>query len=388
MVKKYELHPEMVSVGAMNPFFRHNSSQRGMMSISMLGQMLLTKGCTRRQIFTGAEREYAKATFSVKAPCDMEIVRIIEKYPNRAGQFSFEHSPHKLIIYKNLHTLEYGVLKAESHHHLDTKFGWEFVPTEAAGELYRGNTVAEGTVFYKSPAVLDDGDYAPCLETRTALMSVPAAIEDGIQVTESYCKRLTTTGVKSITFSIGKRGYPLNLHGSDQQYRIIPDLGERIGPDGLLMATREYSTDALIYEMTPKALRTPDYFFDKLMYIEPLARIIDIDIRKQNNVNATPPGMAEQLNRYHVATKQYYGAILSEYLRLKKQHGEGLRITPAYQDLVTRAIAEERGAADKVTKLHRGQPIDEWHVTVTYEHDIVPGIGFKLSGMHGNDYRL
>jgi len=135
--------------------------------------------------------------------------------------------------------------------------------------------------------VLDDGDYAPCLETRTALMSVPAAIEDGIQVTESYCKRLTTTGVKSITFSIGKRGYPLNLHGSDQQYRIIPDLGERIGPDGLLMATREYSTDALIYEMTPKALRTPDYFFDKLMYIEPLARIIDIDIRKQTT--STPP---------------------------------------------------------------------------------------------------
>lgn len=383
MEKKYELHHEMVSIGSTIPFLRHSSSQRIMMGIGMMGQSLIVKGRTPRQITTGAEREYAKATFSVKAPCDMEIIRVVEKYPSRAGQFSFDHSPHKLIIYRNLHTLEYGVLKAETHHHLDTKFGWEFVPTEAAGEIYRGNVVPEGTIFYKSPAVLDDGDYAPALETMTALMSVPAAIEDGIQITEAYRDRLTTTGVKSITFSIGKRGYPLNLHGDSQIYKIMPDLGERLGSDGLLLATREFNEDTSVYDMTPKALRTPDFFSDKTLYIEPHAKIIDVDIRRQFNVEATPPGMSEQLNRYHTATRQYYNAILSEYRRLQKQHGEGLRISPAFQDLVTRAIAEENGANDKVIKLYRGQPIDEWHVTVTYEHTIRPGIGFKLSCFQG-----
>lgn len=398
--KKYSLHPELISIGAFNPFARHNSSQRGMMSIGMMGQMLLTKGCDRRQIFSGAEREYGKATFSVKAPCDMEIVRVIEKYPNRAGQFNFDHNPHKLIIYKDLHTLEYGVLKAESHHHLDNKFGWQFVPTEASEELYRGNTVAEGTVFYKSPAVMDNGDYAPALQTRTALMSVPAVIEDGIQVTRDYCKRLTTLGVKSVTFSIGKRGYPLNLFGDDQRYKIIPDVGERIGGDGLLMATREYNTDTMIYDMTPKALREPDYFFDRLTYIEPNARIIDIKVERQNNTEATPPEMTTQLNRYHTAAKQYYSAILSEYRRLDNQTQGGARISPAFQDLVVRAIAEEQTSASRlskdnkatkannVVKVNRGQPIDEWHVTVTYEHEIVPTIGYKLSGFHGNGFRL
>lgn len=383
MEKKYELHHDLLSIGSFNPFARHNSSQRGMMSISMMGQMLITKGRSRRHIFTGAEREYAKATFSVKAPCNMEVVRVIEKFPTRAGQFNFAHNPEKLIIYKDLETLEYGVISARSHHHLDTKFGWEFVPTEAAGQLYRGNVVPEATVLYKSPAVLDNGDYAPALETMTALMSVPAAIEDGVQVTESYCKRLTTTGVKSVTFSIGKRGYPLNLYGDDQQYRIIPDIGERVGGDGLLLATREYNPETLVYDMTPKALRTPDHFFDQAMYIEPHGRIIDIDVRRQNNANVTPPGMVEQLSRYHTATQQYYNAILSEYRRLRYQHGDNVRITPAFQDLVTRAFAEENGAKDKVTKMYRNQPIDEWHVTITYEHDIVPGIGFKLSDFHG-----
>lgn len=353
------------------------------MSVGMLGQSLVVKGRTPRQIITGAEREYAKATFSVKAPCDMEIVRVIEKYPTRAGQFNFDHNPQKIIIYKDLHTLEYGTLEANTHHHLGNKFGWEYVPTEAASEIYRGNVVPEGTVFYKSPAVLDNGDYAPALETKTALMSVPAAIEDGVQVTQSYCDRLTTTGVKTVTFTLGKRGYPLNLHGDDRLYKLIPDIGETVGGDGLLMMIREYNEDSLVYDMTPKALRTPEYFFDKPLYIEPNSRIIDIEIHRQNNVEATPPGMVEQLNRYLTASKQFHNTVRSEYYRLKREHDTGLRITPAFQDLITRALAEEYGPDDKVTKMYRRQPIDEWHVTVTYEHTIVPGIGFKVSCMQG-----
>lgn len=383
MTKKFELHPELVSIGSLNPFMRHTSSQRGMMSTAMMGQMLIPQGRTRRNLFTGAEREYAKATFSIKAPCNMEVVRVIEKYPNRAGQFNFAHNPQKAVIYQDVETLEFGILYCNSHHHLDTKFGWEYEPTEAADELYRGNIVPEDTVLYKSPAVLDNGDYAPALQTNTALMSVPAVIEDGIQVTEEYCKRLTTTGVKSVSFSIGKRGYPLNLFGGDRQYRIIPDVGERVGKDGLLCAMREYNEDASIYEMTPHALRTPELFFDQPIYIEPEGRIIDVEIRRQNNQDVTPPEMTEQLNRYHTTSKQFYSSILSEYFRLSKRYGENLRITPALQDLVTRALAEDRGANDKIKKLYRASPIDEWHVTVTYEHTIVPTIGFKLSDHHG-----
>lgn len=317
----------------------------------------------------------------------MQVVRLIDKYPKTGiGQYDFKYNPTRYVIYQNYDTREYGILEVPKFHGLDGKFGWEYQPTEHAHLLGDSKAIIpKGTVFFTPPSILEDGDYAPGLEVKTALMSLPAAIEDGFLVTEEFCQRLKTKGVKELTFSFGTSGFPLNIHGDKDVYKILPEIGERI-EDDLLCVIREFDHDTALYDLTPKALRTPDFFFDRPFYIEPGARIIDITVRRQNRHPTVPGPWVEQLERYHSARRRYLEEAHRIYRRLKDQYGENLRLSPSFTDFLADAEAERDARFNGVRAAkvaYRNNNIDDWHVTVRYEHDIIPTIGYKMSDFSG-----
>lgn len=363
------------------------------MHAAQAGQFLTVKGCTPQRFRSSTDREFGKYTFKIEAPCDMEVIRIIHKLPRQGGRLNFASNPLDLVVYQDEKERQIGVIPIPSHFTLDPKFGWRFQPMPAAGEIGEGATFAEGTVFFDSPAKKPNGDYCPGLETRVALMSVAAGIDDGFQATESYCKRLATTGVKSVTFSCGKAGYPLPIHDG----KILPEVGQRLEGD-LLACVREHDDDSCIYELTPKALRTPDYFHDTPIFIEPNAKIIDIQVDRANVTPTIPTGMVEQLYRYSMAQRNMYREVLDIYHKFKEERGKRLRLTPQFNDLVVRALAERHSEnilrkaeetgkiphKERLDKFHRIKPVDEWQITVTYEYDIIPTIGYKIAGGDGD----
>lgn len=388
-----QLSPELIGLVATNPFFMHNSSSRLQMYCSHIGQSLVVKGCTRKRLQSGLEREYAKFTFSIKMPCNGMIVKIIQKYPRTIGIGSIKTNPTTLIIYENLDhpQREIGVLELPTFHCIHQYYGFKYQYKPFVNTLAPGATIPEGTILADSPTVTEDGDYKFGLETKVAMMSIPEIVEDAMVISESYAKRLKTVGFGSRTVSFGSKRYPINLkgYGTIEEPKLFPEIGDRIRADGLLFALREYDDILSVVDLTPEAMQEPDYTFDKLVYAEPNAKVVDVIIHKGNQPrNSMPIGITGQIESYYSKIHLFYNQIQQEYFSLKKKIGDNLRLTPQFHNLVVESLAMcSDDTNQKIVKTFNRTQLDEWRVEIVYEYELTPTVGYKLTATSG-DFRL
>lgn len=384
-----ELSPEFLGVASTNPFANHNSSSRLQMFCSHIGQSLVVKGATLKRCQTGVEREFAKYTFNIKMPCNATILRVIQKYPKTIGDGSIRENPLTLVIYENADSprREIGVLELTKFHWIHQYYGFEYHYRNVTGRLVPGASIPKDTIIADSPQVTEHGDYTYGLETKVAMMSMHLNIEDGVVISESYAERLKTTGFGSRTISWGKHRYPLNLkgYGTPENPKAFPDIGDRIRPDGLLTGLREYDDMLAVVDLTPEALQVPDYNFDRLMYAEPNAKIIDVVIHQGNQLRSNiPTGLSQQCENYMSKTKIFYKSLLDEYNSLKQKRGNSLVITPQLHRWIVEANAIcNDDPSNRVTLTFNRNPMDEWRVEVFYKYEMKPSVGAKITDCHG-----
>jgi len=382
---KNELDPRLLGVLALGSFVRCDSASRLAMYCSHIGQSLVVEGATIKRQFTGVEREYGKNVHDIRMPCDAIIIKVVRKYPKNLDENQVGENPLTAIVYENAETREIGVLYLPRHHCIHQYFGFNYVYNpEVIRELVPGRAIAKDTVIATSPSITPSGDYKFGLEAQVALMSLPAVIEDGVIVSESFCKRMTTKGYGIRTVSLGKAGIPVNVHGDKKRYKIFPDIGERVDASGLLFATRSHDSETALCLMSRKALNRVD-FFDKTVYAVPHAKIIDIIVYKGNRDRSIlPNGVDEQCRHYYRRSLAFHKAIVEEYNRLKADGG--VAITPEFDQLVVNSLAIIANSTgnNSVTPTYGRAPIDEWMVQIVFEYDVVPTIGFKITGMHGD----
>lgn len=386
MTYENELRADLLASASLQPFPGMVANSRMQMMGSHLSQALVLDGCTTRRILTGAEREFGRYTFSVKMPVNAEIVRVIPKYRGGVGRGSIRENPVDVIIYEDMDTRELGVLHMPAFSSRHQHFGFRYQRKSVANRLTPGMAIPEGTVLADSPAVDDLGNYRLGAETNVAFMSVPGVTEDGVIVSRDFLKQLTARGYESRTASWGSKWYPLNLYGDENEYKPFPDIGDRIRDDGLLFALRRYDDLLSVVEMTPAALREPDYVFDKLVYAEANAKVVDINVRhdNRNGPAPTPVGMETQCQRYFQAQIQFYQALWDVYNEQKRLRGDHPRITPEFHRLLVEGkIYMPDDKRSRATMLYQLQPLDDWRVEVVFEYDVVPTEGSKLTDLHG-----
>lgn len=404
-IAEVELHPDLLSTNALNPFKRHNSSSREtMFSSSHIGQRLVVNGSTPRRCQSGVEAEFGKCTFNYKFPHDVEIIKVIPKFRTTMGRDSIPQNSSTLVIFESINTKEVGMVDLHKNSvavdNMHQHFGFKHVFTKAVDDLHSGAMFRKGTKLYESPDIDKDGNYCYGVETNVAFMSVPGIIEDAMVYSESYAKKITTTGYEKRDISWGKGYYPLNLYGDENNYKPFPDIGDKIRDDGLLFALRTYDDLLGPIEMDPIALTEPDYIFDKLVSGVPNATVTDINIHHDTNsrMAPTPVGMDEQTNKYYQATYRYYYEILEVYSDLASKRRGALKITPEFNRLVVEAMGYV-GFVDnpaikhynknsdifkrRVKKLYRQYSIDDWRVEVSFEYPVIPTVGFKSTDTHG-----
>jgi len=403
-----ELTAELLSINSLNPWSAHDSSSRAtMFSSSHISQTLVINGAGPRRCQSGTESEFGRFTFKHKLPCDAAVIRTIPKYRQTIGADSIADNPSTLVIYEDIATKRVGILELIKYSTaIDNKhqhFGFKYDFNALADELRPDTKIRKGTVLGDSPAVKGTGVYDSYnygVETNVAFMGIPGIIEDGIVVSESYLKKITSTGFEKRTASWGKKYYPLNLYGDKNRYKPFPDIGDKIRDDGLLYALRPYDDLLGPVEMDPESLMEPDYIFDKLVYGIPGGTVVDVNVHHDttNKVPPTPVGMEDQANKYYQALLQYYRSILDTYNDLKKDRRGGLEITPEFHRLVVEAMSyvgfEDNPATNyirrkdplvrrRVQKLYRRNDIDDWRVEIAFEYPVVPNIAFKLTELHG-----
>jgi hypothetical protein len=411
-----ELDPRLLSMNALNSFTMHDSKSREMMFSAHLSQFLVVNGASKKRIQSGVEAEFSKTTFKYQFPCNATIIRVIEKYPRSVGVSDIRENPMSLIVYENEETKEVGIIEAATYStYIDKKhmhYGFKYNFTPLCDQLSPGMRVEAGSVIGDSPAVVSEQgavDYCYGVETNVAFMGIPQVVEDGLVVSESYLKKITSTGIEKRVAFWGKTHYPLNLYATnDQEYKPFPDIGDTIRPDGLLFALRRYDELLSPVEMTPRALRTPDAIFDKRIHGIAGAKVIDITVHRGGNpakLPLTPIGMTGQVEKYHSALTQYYTRILEEYRALYQQRRKAVKLTPEFHRLIVEAMnyvgPEQTQQITRswsrrlnqipnrhVKQLYAGEDIDDWRVEITFEYPVVPNIGFKQSDTHGGSINI
>ena len=388
-IQENELKVDFLASGGINPWAQHDSSSRVQMIGGHLSQALVIAGCSTRRCLTGIEREFARHTFHIRMPVDAEVIRVIERYPMTLSLGAIKENPVTVVVYEDVETKEVGIMTIPRFSCKHQHFGFKYKFNKAAmSRLSQGSNIPEGTILADSPAVDELGNYRMGVETEIAFMSVPGIIEDGVIVSKAYVEKLKSKGFESRVAGWGSSWYPLNLYGTETEYKPFPDIGDRIRDDGLLFALRRYDQNDLLapVEMTPAALREPDYTFDKLTYAEPGARVVDVGVRHEikNTPPPTPVGMEAQTMRYYNATVRFYDALLETYNELRKRRKEALKITPEFHRLLVEALTYKPDQGkQKATQMYQRQPLDDWRVEVTFEYDVIPTVGFKLTDFHG-----
>lgn len=397
MQRVNQMYPELAGTGTgLSMHIINDSSSRLMMLGGMLASMLVIKHPTRRRMITGSEAEYAKTTWDISMPVDAKIVKVIPKFPTRLGS-NIKLNTETLVIFENLekrrdNILELGCMTIKSHHSSHQSFGFEFNVVKAnKNRLHKDEFVPRGTKFCISPNVTPEGNYTYGIEVPIALMSVPQIIEDGIVFSRSLCEAMTTTIMGERTGSWGKSYFPRNIYGDANTYKAHPDQGELIREDGLLFALCEYVPMHGICEMDKFTLGNPDSYdpiFDELTFAEPGAKVIDVTILHNRNDShpPTPVGMDVQQRKYAANASEYYKNVLTvvqQYYRQEKT----LQLSRELNRIVGLALIDDPKSTQgvrSVVQTYRANPIDDWNVKITYAKDVVPTIGFKVTGLHGD----
>lgn len=384
-----ELKPQFLHIAGLNPFQREDSSARvNMFSSSHAPQALVIEGANPRLIQTGIERKFARTTFNIKMPVNGTIAKIIHKYPEGVGYGASKINPMSYVFYRDDKgpSPQLGVLEIPKHHCLHQHFGFKYKPTAAAAKLYETSSISKGTILADSPAVDANGDYAYGVDAKVALMSIPGIIEDGVVVSESFTKKLRTRGFETVTESYGKEWYPLNIYGGPDEYKGFPDIGDVVRDDGLLMVLRRYDDMLGPVEMTPDALRVPDYMFDRPIYTVPGAKVIDITIKHDNRLNPppTPVGMEVQAAKYYKMHQHMQREIIRFY-RDQMRANPKMTITPDLSALISQCLIDTNTeSSDRSLRMYRRIPLDDWRVEITLEYPIDPTVTFKVTGCHGD----
>lgn len=386
-----EITLETAGILGLSPLYSHDSASRKQMVGQQIGQALVLKRPEPKLIQSGIEGLYSTLTHSIKMPCNARIIRVLQKAPKTLASSPAHRNPLITIIYENVDDQyrEIGCIDIPRYHTLHQHFGFPFSIRGIINGFAPGTPVSKGTILADTPSNDTPGGYKQGINANLVCMSIGPVIEDGAQVSESFCKRMATTACETRTFSWGETDIPLNSYGNDKHYKPYPNIGDVIREDGLIFATREYDPRTAPVMMTRKALQQLDEF-DEAVYINgtPGARVTDVKVyrgRAKRRGALKVAGMEDQVLGHYNQQNEYYSAIVKEYKALKRHRGDGvLHLSPQFEALVVEALSHLDMVDNKLIRpLFNYRPISEWMVVLTIEYDVIPDKGFKITDYHG-----
>ena len=375
------------SICGVNPFTHHNSASRIQMNGSHMGQKLVIKGATEQMISTGMDKEFGKYTLSVDMPCDGIITKRVNKYTvGGFGAESIKRNPETILFYEREDDKkEIGVISLPTHSSFHPYLGFEYVATNVLKMMKIGDRIEEGTKLLDSPAVGINGEYRYGITLNTAYMSHPAVTDDGVVICRDVLPRLAFKKYERRTVEWGRKRFPINLYGDDKTYKIFPDIGDMIRPDGALICLRDQVAGLSPVQMSTKATQVINSYFDKVIYADGAGgRVVDVNVSINCDFTPGSSPMEQQLEKYVSESSKFYKEILAYYNEVKHRRGRDPNISPEFQVLMRQALyATETERGHKVTKQYCNTPIDDFRVEFVIEYEVIPDLGFKLTDLSG-----
>lgn len=379
-------------MSAANFAIKFVSASRLAMLAHHLTQAVSPKQSDIPRILTGLESQLE--AFNIVMPVPARIISVHKRFKPGHDKFSIRNNPNTVIIFQCQETGLYDCIDLTTYYDKHLVYGIKYELMPIVNKLMPNDFVAQGTILVKSPNVKDGGIYSNTITANVVNMALPGTIEDGYVVSESFCQRGSLMEMNKTVASWGRKSYPLNLYGDIDNYKPFPDVGDKIRPDGLVMALRSYDDKYNALEMDSKSLCEVDMIHDTRFYGPPNAIVYDVlvesGIGESKNRVVTPNSMAEQPERYVNHLREYYNGILRSHddiLRMNKNP----ELSPRLIQLVTRAIADTPNTGKNKTtaggitrRVYKRRPLDEYRVEVSNYRYNPLNLGSKITGHNGD----
>lgn len=384
-----ELKPEFLGIAAINSFIANTSSPRGIMLNAHFNSHLPLLHPESRLIKSGAEYELDKFINDCRIDEDCIVKAIIPRYGGNTG---VKQVPEHLLIveFEKNGQLYLDCIEVQTYKSHHTHFGYPLEPTDEFKSLHFNKELKKGTILSQARSHMKNGDYAYGVNANVALMSHPSVSEDGYVISRSFCDKLTSTSYLRRTIYLDKNLIPLNLYGDNERYKAIPDIGEKVMPNGALCALRKRNNWFTITDFSNNGLADIDPNFDTMMYVNPHSEVVDIKVIK-NNFYKTDynSDMNSQLDFYANLLIMYYKNFLSAYEQIRGEkkklyNAENfVKLTPRMHAMLMEAYTITQSTQiNKIKLCYRKVNIDHYKIDIVTRSDIRLNIGHKIVDTH------
>jgi len=385
---KTEIKMEFLGTAALNNFIANTSSPRAVMDFNHVSQHLPLLYPDERIIKSGIEYELGKYINDVRVEHDCIVKAIIPKY----REYGVLEPPLYTIIveYEEDGYIYIDYINIDTFRSAHTFFGYRLKPTADFFNIGYNTPLAKGTILATTDSYGDEGDYRYGLNANVAFMSHPSVSEDGFVVSESFIKRAQFHSIIKRVINITKDTIPINLYGTKDIFKFIPDIGEKVRPDGLLCALRTRNDWFSISDINTNNISEPDYIFDNLVYVNPNSTVIDINIVRGNyNKPEFSSKMTQQLDQYAEMLINYYRNVVNKYEQIMQEkkimygNTDVIKLSPRLNRFITDCQIKIMAATYGKHKLsYRKLPIDQYRIEITTISTITPNLGFKMTDIH------
>ena len=392
-----DLDPRFYSTSSHNPFVNHDSPSRTNMDSShMASRLPLINPEKKQTCFSGVEYELGKYIDDVRVPYDCVIRSVIPKY-----QTLGELSPDLILIVERdvvnddgTEDIMIDAIEVPFHKANNAYFGYTLEATEELKAISYNKNLPKGTILAKAASYGDDGSYMYGFNANVVFTSALGAGEDGIMMRRGFAEKLKYHSYTKRVFYLDRDNFPVNAHGDLEQFKFVPDIGEKVKAGGLLCAIRERKKLSSVTDLNNRNICRVNDLTDIANYVDEDSVVIDIKVMRASGKIIYSENMREQLDKYYYLNVANAQAIVKNYRNIvsdsKKRSRSGTyvpRYSSRYINLVTDAMvyidSEEPRGARKFSVNKR--EIEQYRVEVTLMAVMQPDRGMKLAGIHGDE---
>lgn len=382
-----KLRPYHFSAASINSFIDFNSSSRGIMSSSQVSQALVLNNPTPSTIQNNTMYELGKYTIAKKIEDKVEVLSVLKRRLNYKTKII-----DRIIVFRNLETGIIDCMELPMFNRLHNYFGFEYNLDDRVDNFNRGDIIVKDTILAKSNNVDDNGLHSIGRDVNVALMSLEEADEDGFIVSDTFLKDFSFSMFETYTLEAGENSYFLNVNGDIDNYKPIPDIGDKIKKNGLVMASRNYDDEYGPALYSKKASMNANPIFDNCVYGRNFdGTVIDIKVYKNSKrKKSLPIGTEGMLNEYANSLISFYKQLIDVYETLNSEyrnmHGTDLTVGNTFNVLLVEAygIYDSENPSNKLKKMHRKEILDLYKVQVTVKYHVTLNKGFKPTDLSGN----
>lgn len=357
------------------------------------------------QYMGGVEEDYANAVFDARLDAYNDVIVISRFNKHRIVPDVVPGCTTEYVVWRDMTNQQIGITEVPSticeHMFATTKL----TRTEIMDNLAHGTVLRKDEVLAYGSSRTKDGNYAYGRDLNWCWLGRYSTNEDAVEVSRRFTKLMTSLKTDTISFVLNGDDTLLNIHGTEDDVRPLPRVGDVIGANGIVAAVRKVNRAFSLIHHRKDNLRKAHRPFDKPYTTQAGSVVVDVTVKRYGRGDFKY--MSVPVTRYLDVLADSALHMYREILTLdtaERRHG-GLHYArhPSFHVMVRQAEQEMMSAGHKTMvtegKVRSGLRVKEsipanrptigdkpytYHVSITLTKVHTPELGDKATNRHGS----